>query len=85
MVIRSSRAKKFQPFEDVLLSRAYVMTSEDPIYGNDQSGPDFWIGVNTNFGKLLLEYDPVESENVIARDAWSWRKVLFCYLGSFVC
>ena len=48
----SSRSKNFSTKEDVMLSRAYVNTSQDPIKGNDQKSGMLWKNVTIAFMEL---------------------------------
>ena len=43
--LKGAKLRNFTKEEDLLLSRAYVRVSLDPIRGNDQKSQDFWTHV----------------------------------------
>ena len=51
------KSSYFSEFETVILCRAFVSTSEDPLTGNNQKGKDFWQTVTDKFNQLLTEED----------------------------
>lgn len=53
---KAKRAPNWLVDEDVILARAFVNASQNPIVGNDQKGSTFWKTVYQNF-KALVEND----------------------------
>ena len=53
----SKKPPNFDSEEDLLLSRAYVNTSENAVIGNNQKGKVFWAGVGSCFRDLYNELD----------------------------
>lgn len=49
------RPKNFTEEEDVLICRAFVNISENPIIGNDQKSADFWSAVQKKYRELVVE------------------------------
>ena len=67
--ILGKRTKNFTPIEDVLLCRAYVNISQDPIKGNDQKIGVLWENIYTKF--IELKKDEGETEVGHQRDITS--------------
>jgi hypothetical protein len=57
--------------EDVALCRAYVNTSENPIFGSNQTGDAFWVAVSTTFNKIAKTDKDIEV--YVLRDATALR------------
>ena len=49
----SSRGPSFSKIEDLLVCKAFIRRSEDPITGNSQKGKDFMIGMRKDYKELL--------------------------------
>ncbi|KAG7367866.1 hypothetical protein IV203_030609 [Nitzschia inconspicua] len=52
--------KNFTPIEDVMLCRAYVNATLNPITGTDQKMEVFWRGIKGKFDELYAEADEVQ-------------------------
>ncbi|KAG7372189.1 No apical meristem-associated C-terminal domain containing protein [Nitzschia inconspicua] len=56
----ATRPKNFTPIEDVMLCRAYVNATLNPITGTDQKMEVFWRGIKGKFDELYAEADEVQ-------------------------
>ncbi|KAG7366474.1 MULE transposase domain containing protein [Nitzschia inconspicua] len=56
----STRPMNFTPIEDVMLCRAYVNATLNPITGTDQKMEVFWRGIKAKFDELYAEADEVQ-------------------------
>ncbi len=60
------RSPNFAPWEDLLLSKAWVSVSMDPSVGCNQKKESFWKRVEEKFNLLYDAYEPTEDEGVKA-------------------
>lgn len=67
----SGDKKKRDPYmttdEDYYLASAFVNVSENPIFGNNQTGENFWLTVATRYNELAI--DGLDEDMFIARNA----------------
>jgi hypothetical protein len=60
------RSPNFAPWEDLLLSKAWISVSMDPSVGCIRRRNKFWKRVEDNFNLLYAAYEPTEDEGVKA-------------------
>ena len=53
----NSRSHGFDQDEDLLLCKAFVNVSSNPVHGNDQKGSVFWAGVGSRFRDLYNQLE----------------------------
>ncbi|KAL3938709.1 MAG: hypothetical protein SGBAC_006442 [Bacillariaceae sp.] len=74
---KRDRNRNYQPFEDLLLCRAYVRVYQDPTKGKDQTAADFWTKVTEVFNKMLEDYEVELGECIVSRDNFEKNKTRF--------
>jgi len=62
--IKSTKKTNFSIEEDILLVKAWISTSIDPIQGTDQKGNKFW-------DKIWMNYHENKKEDTVERSAHS--------------
>ena len=75
---RVKRAPNWIVGEDVILARAFVNASHNPVVGNDQKGSTFWKTVHQNFKTLVESDDDVED---LERDQDACMNRFQCHLA----
>jgi hypothetical protein len=55
--LNAKRSKNFSEEEDVLICKAYVRVSEDPVKGANQKSDVFWKAVYSNYNELKLSQE----------------------------
>jgi hypothetical protein len=62
------KQKNFTTHEDVLLSKAYVNISTNPVAGTGKKSKDFWKSIKEAFDALMKAEPPEENEATTERD-----------------
>jgi hypothetical protein len=62
------KQKNFTTHEDVLLCKAYVNISTNPVAGTGKKAKDFWKGIKEKFDELCKAEPPPETEGTPERD-----------------
>jgi hypothetical protein len=62
------KQKNFTTHEDVLLCKAYVNISTNPVAGTGKKSKDFWKSIKDAFDALMKAEPPEDNEGSVARD-----------------
>lgn len=64
---KKPKGRNFTPQEDVLISRAFVNCSTNPISGVGQKADDFWMQVKEKYEELYLTENIQEEDGKVER------------------
>jgi len=62
------KQKNFTTHEDVLLCKAYVNISTNPVAGTGKKAKDFWKSIKETFDALMKAEPPEDNEGIVERD-----------------
>lgn len=68
---QQARTRNFTAEEDLLLCKAYINVSQDPIKGNDQKANTFWDAVTASFKSMLKKYSARASDPRLQQSLWN--------------
>jgi hypothetical protein len=67
----ATRGPKWTPTENMILCRAFIATSEDPVVGTDQKSADFQLKLHANYKQLLCEHNREHRTHYLERKCGS--------------
>jgi Predicted ATPase with chaperone activity len=74
---KSSRSSNYTELEDLLITKAYVSVSEDPINGSQQRANIFWAKVHQKYQRLLAQQDKNNQPEIRSLDSVKQRYTKF--------